>query len=64
MSEYSAPLRDMRFVLEEIAPLATLAPLSRFAEVNAELVLAILDEAGKFAADVLSPLNAIGDREG
>jgi alkylation response protein AidB-like acyl-CoA dehydrogenase len=54
----------MRFVLEEIAPLATLAPLSRFAEVNAELVLAILDEAGKFAADVLSPLNAIGDREG
>ena len=64
MSEYSAPLRDMRFVLEEIAPLTTLAPLSRFAEVNAELVLAILDEAGKFAADVLSPLNAIGDREG
>lgn len=64
MGEYSAPLRDMRFVLEEIAPLATLAPLSRFAEVNAELVLAILDEAGKFAADVLSPLNAIGDREG
>lgn len=64
MSEYVAPLKDMQFVLQEIAPLNALASLPDFQEVNLELATAILDEAGKFASGVLSPLNAVGDREG
>ena len=64
MSDYVAPLKDMQFVLQEIAPLAELAALPEFAEVSLELATAILDEAGKFATGVLSPLNIVGDREG
>jgi alkylation response protein AidB-like acyl-CoA dehydrogenase len=64
MSEYLAPLKDMRFVLQEIAPLSELASLPDFAEVNLDLATAILEEAGKFASGVLSPLNVVGDREG
>jgi alkylation response protein AidB-like acyl-CoA dehydrogenase len=64
MSEYLAPLKDMQFVLQEIAPLSHLSSLPAFEEVNAELAAAILEEAGKFAGGVLSPLNTVGDRQG
>jgi alkylation response protein AidB-like acyl-CoA dehydrogenase len=64
MSEYVAPLKDMQFVLKEIAPLDELTSLPGFREVNHDLATAILDEAGKFANGVLSPLNVVGDREG
>ncbi|WP_242342832.1 acyl-CoA dehydrogenase [Anaeromyxobacter terrae] len=64
MKEYSAPLRDMQFVLRELAPLEEVARLPGCGDVNLELAEAILTEAGKFAAGVLSPLNAVGDREG
>jgi alkylation response protein AidB-like acyl-CoA dehydrogenase len=64
MSEYLAPLKDMQFVLQEIASLSELASVPDFAEVNLDLATAILEEAGKFANGVLSPLNVIGDREG
>ena len=64
MSEYLAPLKDMHFVLQEIAPLSELASSPDFAEVNLDLAAAILEEAGKFANGVLSPLNVVGDREG
>jgi acyl-CoA dehydrogenase len=64
MKEYAAPLRDMQFVLREIAPLEEVARLPGCGDVNLELADAILTEAGKFAAGVLSPLNVVGDREG
>jgi 3-(methylsulfanyl)propanoyl-CoA dehydrogenase len=64
MKEYSAPLRDMQFVLRELAPLDELARLPGCEDVNLELADAILVEAGKFAAGVLAPLNQVGDREG
>lgn len=64
MSTYIAPVRDMRFVLNELAGLAEIAALPDFAETDAELVDAILDEAGKFAAEVIDPINAQGDRQG
>ena len=64
MSEYIPPLKDMRFVLEELAPLSELAALPGCEDTNLELAAAILEEAGKLAAGVLSPLNATGDREG
>ncbi len=64
MSEYVAPVRDMMFVLRELAGLERVAALPGCAEVTPDLVEAILDEAGRFAREVLSPLNATGDREG
>ncbi len=64
MSEYSAPLRDMQFVLNELGFLEQVSELPGCEELGTDLVDAILGEAGKFAQGVLSPLNVIGDREG
>ena len=64
MSEYKAPLRDMHFVLHELAGLAEVAKLPGYEEINAELVDQILEESAKFASGVLSPLNKPADKEG
>ncbi|HYC15531.1 MAG TPA: acyl-CoA dehydrogenase family protein, partial [Stellaceae bacterium] len=64
MSEYKAPLRDMHFVLQELAGLADIARLPGCEEVNAELVDQILEEGAKFATGVLSPINRSADEEG
>lgn len=64
MVHYTAPLRDMRFILEEIADLAAIGRLPGCEEATPELVGAILEEAGRFASGVLAPLNAPGDRQG
>ncbi|MFN3984279.1 MAG: acyl-CoA dehydrogenase [Rhodocyclaceae bacterium] len=64
MSQYHAPLRDMRFVMQELAGLQEIQGLPGCEEVSADLVEAILDEAGKFASGVLAPLNWTGDQEG
>ncbi len=64
MSEYKAPLRDMHFVLQELAGLAEIAKLPGCEEINAELVDQILEESAKFASGVLSPLNQPADKEG
>ncbi len=64
MSDYSAPLADMRFALEEAASLSDLSSLPTFESVEPDLVDAILQEAGKLAGEVLAPINQSGDREG
>jgi acyl-CoA dehydrogenase len=64
MSEYAAPLQDMAFVLSELAGLGEIATLPGYEDFSTELASAILEEAGKFATGVLSPLNVVGDREG
>lgn len=64
MSEYIAPIRDMQFLLRELVSLEQVAKLPGCEEMTPDLAEAIIDEAGKFAAGVLSPLNVIGDREG
>jgi alkylation response protein AidB-like acyl-CoA dehydrogenase len=64
MSDYSAPLADMRFALEEAAGLSDLSSLPAFESVEPDLVDAILQEAGKLAGEVLAPINQSGDREG
>lgn len=64
MSAYRAPLKDMRFVLRELAGLAEVAELPGFGEATPDTVDAILEEAAKFASSVLDPLNQAGDREG
>ncbi|MBK8909282.1 MAG: acyl-CoA dehydrogenase [Rhodospirillales bacterium] len=61
---YAAPVRDMRFVINELADLKTVAALPGCEEVTPDLVDAILEEAGKFGAEVLAPINAIGDTQG
>ena len=64
MSTYRAPLAEMHFVLNEVAGLGQVAELPSYEEATTDVVAAILDEAAKFATDVLDPLNASGDREG
>src|SRR6478672_3836062 len=64
MSTYHAPLPDMLFVLNDVAGLSQVASLPGFEDATADTVTAILEEAGKFATEVLDPLNATGDREG
>ena len=64
MSTYAAPLRDMQFVLKELVDLESIARLPGCEEVSADLVDAVLEEAGKFAAGVLDPLNRAGDKIG
>ncbi|BBE33694.1 acyl-CoA dehydrogenase [Sphingosinicella microcystinivorans] len=61
---YTAPITEQRFVLETIADLPGLAQLPRFEAATADLVDAILEEAGKLSAGVFAPLNRIGDTEG
>lgn len=65
MSAFQAPLREMRFVLHEVLELQDrLAEMPAHAEVNAELVDSILDAGGRFCAEVIAPLNAVGDATG
>jgi len=64
MSAYVAPLKDMRFVLNELAGLAEVAKLPEFEEATPDTVDAILEEASKFASEVLDPINLSGDQEG
>jgi len=62
--DYTAPVKDMRFTLEQIAGLAELAGLPGLENAEADTVAAVLEEAAKFAAGVLSPLNRGGDQHG
>src|SRR5581483_11925676 len=64
MSTYTAPLRDMKLVLRELAGLEQLAKLPGSEEASPDTVDAILEEAAKFATGVLDPINYSGDQEG
>ena len=64
MSQYVAPLKDMRFVLNELAGLEEVAKLPGYADATPDTVDAIMEEAAKFASEVLDPLNYTGDQEG
>ncbi|HEK1691975.1 TPA: acyl-CoA dehydrogenase C-terminal domain-containing protein [Pseudomonas putida] len=66
MAEYKAPLRDMRFVLNEVFNVAELwAQLPELAEaVDAQTALAVLEEAGKVTSKSIAPLNRAADEEG
>ncbi|AMA44395.1 acyl-CoA dehydrogenase C-terminal domain-containing protein [Pseudomonas alabamensis] len=66
MADYKAPLRDMRFVLEEVFDVATLwAQMPALRElIDAETAMAVLEEAGKVTAERIAPLSRSGDEEG
>ncbi|MBY0330905.1 MAG: acyl-CoA dehydrogenase C-terminal domain-containing protein [Acetobacteraceae bacterium] len=64
MPGYTAPLRDMRFLLNEFVDPARLRSLPGCEEMTPDLIDPILDEAGKLCSEVLFPLNRSGDEEG
>ncbi len=64
MTEFQAPLEEIRFVVNHLAGFAQVAALPGFDEVDADLADAVLDEAGKLATDILAPLNQPGDIQG
>jgi len=61
---YTAPVKDIRFVLEHVIGLSDIAGLEGFEDASPDLVEAVLEESAKFTADVLAPLNSVGDRQG
>jgi len=64
MSAYTAPLKDMKFVMRELAGLEAVAKLPGYADATPDTVDAILEEASKFASEILDPINYSGDQEG
>ena len=64
MTEYTPPLRDIRFVFDEVCDLPSLLKLDEFDHVETDMVFAVLDEVGRFAAEVIAPTNVDGDQIG
>ena len=64
MSTYVAPVKDMLFNMTELSGLQEITTLPGNEEVSVDLVEAILDEASKFASEVVDPLNPVGDKQG
>jgi 3-(methylthio)propanoyl-CoA dehydrogenase len=64
MAEYVPPLRDIRFVLEQLADLQGLSKLEAYEHADPDTVLGVVEESGRFMADVAGPLNRVGDTAG
>ncbi len=64
MPQYAAPTRDTMFVLGDVLKLADYSSLQGFENVSPDLVATIVEEAGKFANEILFPLNQSGDLQG
>ncbi|HEY5019714.1 MAG TPA: acyl-CoA dehydrogenase N-terminal domain-containing protein, partial [Steroidobacteraceae bacterium] len=61
---YQAPLKDLRFVLGDLLRVQDLAALPRYAEFSSEIADSILEQAARFAEQVLAPINILGDTQG
>ncbi|MCC8403811.1 acyl-CoA dehydrogenase [Paraburkholderia sp. MMS20-SJTN17] len=59
---YTAPIKDMLFVMKELAGLEDIAKLPGFEDANLDTAQAVLDESAKLCGEVLAPLNVDGDR--
>ncbi|MFP7570221.1 acyl-CoA dehydrogenase C-terminal domain-containing protein [Marivita sp. S2033] len=63
MPSYTAPVKDMQFVLHDVLE-ASSQDIPGYDELDRDFTAAVIEEAGKLASDVLMPLNAVGDQEG
>ncbi len=63
MPSYTAPVKDLQFVLHNLLKVSA-SDIPGYAELEADFTSAVLEEAGKLTAEVLAPLNAVGDVEG
>ncbi|MEQ9695138.1 acyl-CoA dehydrogenase C-terminal domain-containing protein [Shimia sp. SDUM112013] len=63
MPTYTAPVKDMQFVLHDVLDVAK-SDIPGYDELEADFTNAVLEEAGKLTGDVLAPLNVVGDHEG
>jgi hypothetical protein len=63
MPSYTAPVKDMQFLLHDVLKVSE-AAVPGYADLDTAFTAAVLEEAGKVASDVLAPLNPVGDREG
>jgi len=64
MATYTAPLRDIRFVMHELLDSSSLQFLPGYEQATPELMDAVIEEAAKLSQNVLFPLNLSGDAEG
>ena len=63
MPSYTAPVKDMQFLLHDVLTVAD-SDIPGYADLDAGFTSAVLEEAGKLAGGILAPLNPVGDREG
>ncbi len=64
MSEYTAPLDDMEFVLRHVSDLDRVSKLNGFQHADPDTAVGVLSEAGRFFSEVIAPTNWVGDQEG
>lgn len=64
MVDYKPPLKDILFTVHELSNIDSVLQLEKYSEFDVDIVDQVIEEAGKFAAEILSPLNIPGDRVG
>jgi len=64
MNDYRAPIKDMRFAMDELAGFKELSQIAGYEEATPDVADAILEEAARFAGEVIAPLNQVGDKQG
>ena len=64
MPSYTAPVRDLRFVLNELLAITDCTEIPGYGDVSGDLIDAVLDGGAKVAEEVWAPLNQVGDEEG
>lgn len=61
---YQAPVNDLKFLLFDVLGVDQLQSFEKYAEASPDIISAVIEEAGKLCAEVLQPLNKIGDEQG